>query len=157
MLKAGKYYVGDLCYVLREENGFDWDDILETTGYLGIFVPGTNQRLDRDETTGYFHYRGVKFFSSSTAYGDGSYYDEEGREYGVDAGLIGCFPLDALPAGADTNDGHVVNFPRDFSCHTVDKDGRIEIGNLVIETSETYEEEDDYDEEVYYNEDEVAA
>ena len=34
MLAAGKYYVGDLCYVLTEKNGYDWDDVLDKTDTL---------------------------------------------------------------------------------------------------------------------------
>ena len=45
MLKAGKYYVGDLCYVLDEDNGFDWDTVLHDTGFLGMFKPGTKEDI----------------------------------------------------------------------------------------------------------------
>ena len=147
MLKAGTYYVGDLCYVLTEEHGFDWCAILEETGYLGLYKPGTDERLDSDETTGYFEHKGVKFFSSGTAYGDGCYRDQQGRGYDVDAGLIGCFPMDALPEGAaeaiEKNGlGHVIEFQRDFSCHTCDGEGVIEIGQVRIDTDP--EDDEDY-------------
>jgi hypothetical protein len=37
---------------------------------------------------------GVRFALHSTAYGDGTYQDQEGRSYPVDAGLIGCIRLE---------------------------------------------------------------
>ena len=139
MLKAGTYYVGNLCYVLTEKNGFSWGSVLDETGYLGCYKPGTEERIDRDETTGYFEYNGVKFFSSSTAYGDGTYEDQQGRAYDVDAGLIGAFPLSALPEGAAEEIrrqglGHVIEFHSDFSCRTCDDGGVIRIGDLRIDT-----------------------
>lgn len=147
-MKAGTYYVGDLCYILSEENGFDWGRVLDETGYLGCYKPGTCERLDRDERTGYFSYEGVKFFSSSTAYGDGSYRDEQGNEYDVDAGLIGCFPLDALPKGAAKagttafRGGQVIEFERDFSCRVCDGNGTITIGHVRIDTDPDDDDED---------------
>ena len=142
MLKAGKYYVGDLCYIIgKDRNGWDWGTVLDETGYLGLYQPGTEERLDDDETTGYFRHGGVKFFSSSTHSGDGTYKDKQGREYWVDAGLIGCFPMENLPKGIDTQGGQVVEFESDFSCCTVDDDGVIEIGNVKIDTDPTEEDE----------------
>ena len=143
MLKAGKYYVGDLCYVLDEDNGFDWDTVLHDTGFLGMFKPGTKEDIDRDEVTGYFEFKGTKFFSSGTAYGDGCFQDQDGREYGVDAGLIGCFPVDMLGANAGISGGHVIEFKEDFSCNIVDDEGNIEIGYLRIETDPSENEHDD--------------
>lgn len=149
MLKAGTYYVGDLCYLIGDENGWSWSEVLDATGFLGLYRPGTEERLDPDENTGYFTHKGVKFFSSNTAYGDGSYYDEEGRRYYVDAGLIGCFPLDALPEGAGKvgttafGGGQIVVFEHDFSCHTCDDedDGAITIGHVRIETDPSEDED----------------
>ena len=122
MLRAGKYYVGDLCYVLGDKNGFDWGDILLETDYLR-------------SQTGMFEYKGIKFFSSGTAYGDGCYPDNEGREYGVDAGLIGCFPIDELKDQQGVDDGHTVAFEKDFDCSTCDSSGVIKIGKLEIRTA----------------------
>ena len=116
MLAAGKYYVGDLCYVLGDKNGFDWGRVLSETGFLGHYAPGTKDRLDPDENTGRFRLKGAKFFSSSTAHGDGCYPDDEGRQYGVDAGLIGCFPMSALGDNPQTDGGHVVEFAAPFDC-----------------------------------------
>ena len=68
-LKKGKYYVGDPCYIF----GKSWDKVLNDTDYF-----------DNGEI--------VKVFSKDcivggTAYGDGIYTDNFGREYaGSDTG-----------------------------------------------------------------------
>lgn len=146
-LDSGKYYVGDLCYVLKEQHGFDWDDVLNATGCLGLYRPGTTEEIDPDETTGYFTYKGVKFFSSKTAYGDGTYRDQRGREYWVDAGLIGAFPLDQLGDKPDTEGGQVVDFAFKVSCRVCDEDGVIQIGDLRIDTDPAWDEDDDWGDE----------
>lgn len=118
MLKAGKYYVGDLCYIL-DGNGYDWIDVLEQNDYFSY--------------SDYFEYKKVQGFCSPTMYGDGAYYDLDGHEFLVDAGIIGCWPMSALPAGASTKGGHVVDFLDDFTCD-MDNHGVIYIGHLEIET-----------------------
>lgn len=135
-LKAGDYYVGDLCYVLDESNGYDWGKVLERTGYLGLHDPKTGKRLTKP-SSGHFKLDGVEFFSSRTQYGDGSYQDKEGRTYLIDAGLIGCFPVSALPK--DIGDcarrgGNVITFDKPFVCEPVDDNGVIRIGHLTINT-----------------------
>ena len=77
-LKKGKYYVGDPCYIF----GKSWDKVLNDTDYF-----------DNGEI--------VKVFSKDcivggTAYGDGIYTDNFGREYNVDAGLIGVLPVSLI-------------------------------------------------------------
>lgn len=126
-LPAGTYYVGDLCYILGDNNGYDWMHVLNATNYL------------RGEgEVGACSYNGISFFCSGTMYGDGSYNDDEGRSYGVDAGIIGCFPVCGLPEGFDSYGGHVVVFPQAFVCEPTDTpgndEGTIRIGHLDIET-----------------------
>lgn len=148
MLENGKYYVGDLCYLFGGDTPFPddaWMSLLKETNYLGG---------DSGERGGYFKdANGHKFFSSSTQYGDGCYEDQYGRTYGVDAGLIGCFPVAAFPEGFDLDKlrglGQIVKFELPFECLPADESGNIEIGHLVIETghaddaNEEYEEEED--------------
>ncbi len=130
MLDAGKYYIGDLCYVLGDKNGFDWIDTLKSTGYLS-------------SETGMFELKGVKFFSSRTNYGDGYFKDGEGRGYGVDAGIIGCFPVDALEDGDGLMFGHVVSFKEGFKCTPCDSEGVIQMGNVLVRTGDIEWEHDD--------------
>ena len=148
-LPAGLYYVGDLCFVLAERNeaeeGYDWDTVLNDTGTLGCTrIDG--EPLEPDEpqpccwTIGHWETgEPVEFFSSHTSYGDGTYTDEQGREYPVDAGLIGVFPMWALPDSCGgvgpVRGGNIINFKQAFCCHTVDEEGVILIGqNIYIET-----------------------
>lgn len=132
-LPAGTYYVGDLCYVLDEDNGWDWDALLDDTGYLGFQdADGNPIPLHKRPTT--FTFNGVTFFSSSTKFGDGSYLDNLGREYPVDSGGIGCVPVSAIGGSFDPQLGHAVTFDEPFECHGCDQDGYIRIGNLTIDT-----------------------
>jgi hypothetical protein len=81
----GKYYIGDLCYVLG-------DDVYDTIfGGLGGYDSGLYQEKGTDRF----------FFVDGTAYGDGLYHDSTGREYGVDAGIIGICPASLM----DKDDG----------------------------------------------------
>lgn len=136
MFEAGKYYVGDLCYVLTEANGWNWSSLLDATENLGVELP-------HDETTGYYLYSGTKLFSSGTHYGDGSYPDQDGREYLVDAGIIGCIPIECIGEKANTDGGHVINFSRAFSCYKCDSEGLIKIGHIQIDTKLSYEDDEE--------------
>ena len=78
-LPAGIYYVGDLCYVLPED---DYDDIICSFQYNDGDVYKIN---------------GYTFAVSNTAYGDGCYLDSFKNEYPVDAGIIGILRLDNRP------------------------------------------------------------
>lgn len=159
MLENGKYYVGDLCYLFGDDGPFgdkEWMPLLKRTNYL----QGDD---DTDDRGGYFEYEGHQFFSSSTLHGDGCYEDQHGRIYGVDAGIIGCFPVAAFPEGFDLNKlstlGNIVEFSEDFTCDTVDECGDISIGNLIIATgggddNEEDEEDRGYEEEDSYEDDE---
>ena len=77
MMRPGSYYVGDLCYVMHPQ----WKEVCDL-----MFATDDNRVLDGEFNLA----NGVRFAVQSTAYGDGTYYDGEGREYPVDAGLIGC-------------------------------------------------------------------
>ena len=95
MMKAGKYYIGDLCYVMHPE----WDE------FCSLTINGHNV-LD-----GEFNLKdGRRFATFTTKWGDGTYKDEQGRSYGVDAGLIGCIAVDDITPSELENlkDGHVV-------------------------------------------------
>lgn len=138
-MPAGTYYVGDPCYVLSERFGYSWNDVLEKTEYF------------ESSWSGIYEYNGVKMFVSSTAYGDGTYRDSEGRSYDVDAGLLCCILMDSLTEEAQdeahrmNGDGaNIVEFPRDFEPEEVNKDGTIDFGLFTIETGDEQEDDDDY-------------
>lgn len=130
-MPAGKYYVGDLCYVMHDE----WDEV------CGLFFKDRN---DHGCNEGEFQLKdGRRFASFNTKYGDGGYYDQFGNEYGVDAGLIGCIALDDINLKCDDNftrGGQIVEFKFPFECSggrsdNRDWDGVIHIGHIHVETN----------------------
>jgi hypothetical protein len=76
-MKGGKYYVGDPCYIFDEH----WVEILDQTNFL---------------EDGHHTIFGERIFAGGTAYGDGSYSDQYGRHYWVDAGLLAVVPVSLL-------------------------------------------------------------
>ena len=133
MLPAGKYYVGDLCYVMHDE----WDEV------CNLFFEG---RDDHGCNEGEFNLKdGRRFASFNTKFGDGSYYDQFGDEYGVDGGLIGCIALNDIDLTNDDNfirGGQIIEFRSDFTVSgsqglsRKDWDGVIRIGHIVIKTDD---------------------
>jgi len=81
MMRPGTYYCGDLCYVMHPQ----WKEVCNL-----MFATGDNSVLDGEFNLA----NGVRFALHSTAYGDGTYQDQEGRDYPVDAGLIGCIRVE---------------------------------------------------------------
>ena len=124
MMKAGKYYVGDLCYVMHDR----WDE------FCALTINGHNV-LD-----GEFNLKdGTRFATYTTMYGDGNYFDEEGKSYDVDAGLIGCVALEDIDFTDSSNSvagGRIVEFVRDFT--TFSSGGVITIGTVCIDTDPEY-------------------
>ncbi len=144
MFPAGKYYVGDLCYAIDDS---EWDDFCNLT-IVGERV------LD-----GEFPWKGSALYTHGTFYGDGTYIDNHGREYGVDAGLIGVLPAHLISKSEYGNFedpenglGHIIEFTKPFECGY--EDGTFIIGDdIEIPTGDApgscwYSgEEEDYDEE----------
>lgn len=135
LMPAGKYYVGDLCYVMHGE----WDEC------CGLFFEG---RTDHGCNEGIFQLKdGRKFATFNTAYGDGCYVDQHRREYGVDSGGIGCIRVEDIDfvgelewGKNDTDGGQVIEFKQDFPVWK--KDGVLYFGDVVINTAGSG---DDYD------------
>lgn len=119
---AGKYYVGDPCYVVSNRN---WIRLLNQTDFFEKEV---------------FQYKGEKCFASGTLYGDGSYYDNQGRVYSVDAGLIGIMPVESLDKNKSGKGGNIIEFDSEFEVY--EGGGVFHFGNLEINTGdELYEDE----------------
>lgn len=134
---AGKYYVGDLCYVMHEK----WDEVCEVM-FAGRTDHGCNQGELKLKD-------GTRFVSFNTAHGDGGYYDNRGREYSVDAGLIGLIALDKIDLTNNDNDaggGQIVEFKMPFDCAS--EDGMLRFGNVMIDT-DTGDYMFDYEDEDY--------
>ncbi len=133
-LPAGTYYVGDLCYVLKYEYGYDW----------AVQHKGLGARAS--DGYGTAHGTGIMqtwpTFSSYTANGDGCYEDQEHDSYEVDSGTIGCINVNALSPEArehvrDTRCGHFVTYDKPFRC-TPCTAGVITIGRLTIDTARDF-------------------
>lgn len=137
MMPAGRYYVGDLCYVMNPQ----WDE------FCNITISGSS--VDEGE---FQLENGVRFATLSTMYGDGRYYDQVGNQYPVDAGLIGCIRVE------DINDpearlelGAVIEFQKDFEVSS--DNGVLTFGHIQINTGDE-EEDDEYDDD-HYDDDEL--
>jgi len=128
MFEAGRYYVGDLCY----NKAIDWKSFIAESEKIDF----SGGQITVDGTLMWFH---------TTAYGDGTFKDNSGREYMVDAGLIGVIRVsDDI---TEISGGQIIEFYRDFTPH-------YDNGNFFIHTVniQTGDEDDYYDD--YYNEDE---
>jgi len=139
-LPAGTYYVGDLCYVVNDD---DWSDFCERsfpdscTEVVGIF-----------ET-----FEGINYANFGTKYGDGGYADYNGRKYSVDSGSIGCIPVCTLgdKCGFETiaGLGNIIDFPEAFEVGYDEETGTITFGDVEIMTGDVDEDEEDEDAESY--------
>lgn len=135
-MPAGKYYVGDLCYVLHDS----WDEFCDIT------------IDDRSCLSGEFNFKdGRRFASFTTKWGDGSYEDQYAREYLVDAGLIGCISVEDIDESmrdmttgvGPRFGGQIMEFAEPFECYS--HDGKIWFGEIVVDTDPSYEDlEEDY-------------
>ena len=129
-MQAGKYYIGDLCYVMADD---EWKEI------CSIIIQG-NRVVD-----GEFELKdGRKFAIYSTKWGDGLYDDHYGHSYSVDSGSIGCIKLEDIKY-VDNYDqfldvGAIVEFDEPFV--TSEHEGQIQFGYIIIETNPTYEDEE---------------
>lgn len=72
------FYIGDICYVLSDEV------------YHDIWGNQNSYQEGKIQVGNY------AFAVDRTAYGDGTYTDNNGREYSVDAGVIGCVPFELI-------------------------------------------------------------
>jgi hypothetical protein len=96
-LPAGKYYIGDLCYVLGPDV---YDNIFGGTGYRsGIYEEKNTGRA---------------FLVSRTAYGDGLFVGSDFKEYAVDAAIIGICSASLM--AKNDGGGHVYTFDEEITC-----------------------------------------
>jgi len=136
-LPAGKYYVGDPCYVIDNAK---WDDFLEA--WYEPFGGDGNKAA-----AAVFEFEGHSVFVTDTNTGDGIFEDQHGAVYPVDAGMIAAIPV-ALVKRKINRDcpGWVADcinarttFGKRFEVGAdkgrwIDNGKRIQIGNIVINT-----------------------
>jgi hypothetical protein len=132
MMQAGKYYVGDLCYVMDND---EWAQVCARTIQGKSFADGEFELDD-----------GRKFAIYGTSWGDGGYQDYYGNEYSVDSGSIGCIKLEDIKAEKYDDIerlGAIVEFETDFVTGggrgTKGWNGIIQFGRIAIETDPVYD------------------
>ena len=107
-LPKGKYFIGDPCYVIRDE---EWTEVGNATGWFG----GINGSEKAKAFDGTFMTKNGVGFADGTAHGDGCYMDAGGELFiPVDSGLIGIVPVDD---NTQINPylGQVLTFKEDFN------------------------------------------
>ena len=123
-LPPGRYFIGDPCYVFDNDKD-TWDKLLDA----GL-VDG-----------GLIEFNGHKVWGHSTMWGDGTYKDQNGNEFGVDSGMLGAVPMELIEYPAGEEHGTMVDAPNGL---TVDFErGTFYLGNIVIKTDDDDEEEFD--------------
>jgi len=127
-LPPGKWWVGDLCYIVPDGEWNDLCEALEKQGY----------DLCQGELES-----GAQWVCSTTMWGDGAYQGSDGNVYGVDAGLIGALQMPDEEDLGWRNDGCVHKFKQPFEFRGAhgknyrrDWDGVIHIGHIEIRTDD---------------------
>lgn len=121
-LPPGEYVIGDHSYNIPEDQ---WQKVLDESGYFGDQCWATFRTHDG---------RVGHVVAFPTTWGDGTYLDQQGREYGVDAGLIGIIAVEDLDlARIDTELAHQLDFVQSFSCDA--EGGTLNFGRVSIDTS----------------------
>ena len=123
VVPKGAYILGDPCYVVP--NG-DWGALLASCNIFNEPVGSVGD---------------FKVLAFGTKWGDGSYPDNKGNHYSVDAGLIGLVPVDY--ATDDRGGSTLVVFEHDTLC--TNDDGILKFGDYIIDTvlEENGEEENE--------------
>ena len=131
-------WVGDPCYIIDDDQ---WADVLDYTLYFNLFPSreamskGHHKYNPRNKQNGVFTLKdGVTCAVSGTAYGDGCYPDDEGRHYGVDAGMLGIFPAEYAARTGNSRFGHFITVPADYEVTVSYDDGTIDFGVVSIHT-----------------------
>lgn len=128
-MPEGKYYVGDLCYVMSDK---DWAEVCSLT-----FPYGEGPNRHKQVEGMFVLSSGATICIYGTAYGDGVYADQHGREYYVDSGTLGCVSTSVLDKAllkkSPKKGSHVLDMPVGFDAS--ESDGRIQFGGVIIDTS----------------------
>ena len=136
-MPAGKYYIGDLCYVMTDD---EWSECVD------LFFPPNNQGFPQS-VEGEFQLKdGRRFASFSTAYGDGTYRSNLNTFHSVDSGSIGCIRVEDIRANKyeDIESlGAIVEFDQPFEVS--EDQGLLVFGHVEIETAD--EDDEEYNDE----------
>lgn len=121
-LPPGEYYIGDPCYVFSSKT---WDELLDET--------------DSFEEKDIHNFNGRDLWAHSTAWGDGTYCDQNGIEYAVDSGMLGIIPLALIDNPEGLEHGTVIKFQRDVVVEF--ENGVFWFGHIRIDTDNSIDQE----------------
>lgn len=125
---AGQYVLGDPCYAVPDQH---WEDLLASCDFFRNPVGLVKDGAKKFAVLGF-----------GTRWGDGCYAGSDGKEYPVDAGLIGLVPIE-LVENISEHYGYVVTFNKDTVCRS-DGDGKLYFGSIVIDTDPDEGDENDW-------------
>lgn len=123
-IPGGIYFVGDPCYM---DTGY-WSEYCDHVFGAG----GSTEPFYTDD--------GMVVFAVDTMYGDGTYYDQRGDCYPVDAGCIGVTSIvsqeqmDLAIKNVKDDMGTIFCATKPFEVRR-DRDGVIYIGEIAIDTN----------------------
>lgn len=116
-MDGGKYIVGDPCYFFSDKDHSEWREFLNTNDFSNNAY---GKLVESD----------IEVLVFPTAYGDGSYFDQDGREYLVDSGQIGMIQY---ISGDVPHGSHLIEFPPGLiPCKN--KAGILQFGHIHIDT-----------------------
>lgn len=124
-MPAGRYYIGDLCYVMHDE----WKEVCD------LFFPAYHppKGVEGEFTLA----DGRRFASFATAYGDGEYRSSINTLHSVDSGTIGCIRVEDIRDNTYSDIetlGALVDFPEPFEVFA--DTGMLVFGHVKIETND---------------------
>ena len=126
-LPPGKYYIGDLCYALKEDI---YDKVYGGQGYEdGLYTSS------------------LGFFMMYGTGGDGCFKGSDGYEYPVDAGHIGIASLACCNPEEKIYGGKVFTFSQPVECHFNDTAFTFCSGNFYLRISNWGDYDEEYEEE----------
>lgn len=142
--ELGKYYIGDPCYIVKDESWDSFCDLLYGEEDHGNLVLNKIKLQDAEILVG------------NTYYGDGVYYSSyPNLKILVDSGLIGLIKISEMETSIidseklKNHEKNIVEFHHSFECSL--NEGVFNFGEYSIDTKNTddedYPEEENLDEE----------
>jgi len=131
-MPAGRYYIGDLCYVMHNE----WREVCDL--FFPVYAPPRG--VEGEFTLA----DGRRFASFGTAWGDGEYRSSINTLHSVDSGSIGCIRVEDIRDNTYSNIetlGAIVEFDRPFEVEA--DQGLLKFGHVLIETAADEESMED--------------
>jgi hypothetical protein len=158
MMKAGRYWIGDLCYVQNVMQRVDFLAVMFGSKFIEHMSKGDMSIALKSIDNEAYHPQG-KFFMMpgfelgqfTTAYGD-DVYSAGDLDFPVDSGSIGIIPAEHVHKDGKAELGHIIEFPEEFECWYDEQGGMWEhkdlhFGHLTIKMGLDAEEDEEEDED----------